>query len=83
MWRDVAEKAPHNWEAHYTLGTALIKERHYAEAIAPLRRALAVADAVQVKHHPAFRRDTQQSRPIFGRHGKSRQSGIANTKKPC
>jgi protein O-mannosyl-transferase len=40
IWKDTAEKAPHNPRAWANLGNALIEEKRYNEALAPLKKAL-------------------------------------------
>jgi protein O-mannosyl-transferase len=40
IWRDTAEKAPHNARAWANLGNALVEAKQYNEAIPPLKKAL-------------------------------------------
>jgi protein O-mannosyl-transferase len=40
IWRDTAEKAPHNPRAWANLGNALMEQKRYKEALKPLKKAL-------------------------------------------
>ncbi len=50
MWRDIVLKRPNNARGHYSLGTALMKETRWGEAIEELREAVRV-DRTYVDAH--------------------------------
>ncbi len=48
IWRDTAEKAPHNPRAWANLGNALMEQKRYNEALNPLKKALKLKPSYSV-----------------------------------